>query len=74
VEISTVSLGMPIGGDELYTTSASGSSRPTKAFAKGRVCKEPGCETKLSIYNKGKYCYIHQPVMVPRTRGRKNIA
>lgn len=49
----------------------SGNDRPSKAFAKNRVCKEPGCDTRLSIYNNGKFCYAHEPMQVPRTRGRK---
>jgi hypothetical protein len=48
-----------------------GSERPSKAFGKGRVCREPGCGTRLSMYNNGKYCYQHEPMAVPRTRGRK---
>jgi hypothetical protein len=35
------------------------------------VCLEAGCDTQLSIYNKGKYCYQHEPHSAPRTRGRK---
>ena len=49
----------------------SGSERPSKAFTKGRTCREPGCTTRLSIYNNGKYCYQHEPMAVPRTRGKK---
>ncbi len=49
----------------------SGSDRPSRSFAKGRTCREPGCGTRLSIYNQGKYCYLHEPMAVPRTRGRK---
>ena len=45
--------------------------RPSKKFAAGRVCLEPGCETRLSIYNNGKFCYTHEPRSVPRTRGKK---
>lgn len=48
-----------------------GSERPSKAFGRNRTCKEPGCETKLSMYNNGKYCYSHEPMAVPRTRGKK---
>jgi len=48
-----------------------GAERPSRSFAKGRVCKEPGCETRLSIYNNGKFCYTHEPMAVPRTRGKK---
>ncbi|HWG72881.1 MAG TPA: hypothetical protein VG184_02370 [Acidimicrobiales bacterium] len=49
----------------------SGSERPSKAFAKDRVCREHGCTTRLSIYNNGKYCFHHEPMAVPRTRGKK---
>ena len=49
----------------------SGSERPSKSFGKGRTCREHGCNTKLSMYNNGKYCYLHEPMAVPRTRGKK---
>ncbi|MFP5377562.1 MAG: hypothetical protein ACLGIO_12385 [Acidimicrobiia bacterium] len=52
-------------------TPFTGSDRPSRSFGKGRVCKEPGCETRLSMYNSGKFCYEHEPMAVPRTRGRK---
>jgi len=58
----TVLQGTPITG---------GSERPSRTFGKGRVCRESGCGTRLSIYNKGKFCYKHEPMAVPRTRGRK---
>lgn len=38
---------------------------------KSRVCREDGCGTHLSLYNPGKYCSLHEPMQVPRTRGRK---
>lgn len=49
----------------------SGSDRPSRKFSQGRVCREVGCGTKLSMYNNGKYCSMHEPMVVPRTRGRK---
>jgi hypothetical protein len=49
----------------------SGTDRPSRRFAADRICREPGCETHLSIYNNGKYCSSHAPMMVPRTRGKK---
>jgi len=49
----------------------SGSERPSKSFGTGRTCRESGCNTKLSMYNNGKYCYLHEPMAVPRTRGKK---
>ena len=48
-----------------------GSDRPSRSFGKGRVCTHPECGTKLSLYNPGKYCYQHEPMAVPRTRGKK---
>jgi hypothetical protein len=35
------------------------------------VCREDGCETKLSVYNDGAFCSLHAPMVVPRTRGKK---
>lgn len=49
----------------------SGGERPSKAFAKDRVCRHAGCGTRLSIYNNGKFCASHEPMAVPRTRGKK---
>jgi hypothetical protein len=49
----------------------SGNVRASKAFKAGRRCAEDGCGTVLSIYNKGRFCYQHEPMATPRTRGRK---
>ena len=51
--------------------SLNGSQRPSRAFKAGRVCRYPGCGTVLSIYNDGKFCYTHEPMVVPRMRGKK---
>lgn len=48
-----------------------GNDRPSRAYKKGRTCREPGCETRLSMYNQGMFCYLHEPMAVPRTRGKK---
>jgi hypothetical protein len=48
-----------------------GSERASRTFGVGRVCKEDGCGAKLSRYNSGSYCSLHEPMAVPRTRGRK---
>ncbi|MDP9453007.1 MAG: hypothetical protein M3P97_06375 [Actinomycetota bacterium] len=37
----------------------------------GRICREEGCHTRLSIYNDGPFCSVHTPMSTPRTRGRK---
>ncbi len=57
--------------DHLVAHPITGSDRPSRAFNKNRVCLEDGCGTKLSMYNQGKYCYQHEPMAVPRTRGKK---
>jgi len=51
--------------------SLSGNERPSRAYKKGRTCGEEGCGTRLSMYNQGKYCFLHEPMAVPRTRGKK---
>jgi len=55
------------------TADAAGGSGHTsnRRTAKGRVCAEPGCGTKLSMYNDGDHCSLHAPMITPRTRGRK---
>jgi hypothetical protein len=35
-----------------------------------RVCDEPDCETRLSRYNEFEFCALHQPMVVPRMRGK----
>jgi hypothetical protein len=52
-------------------TPIQGNDRPSKSFGANRVGREAGCETRLSMYNNGKYCYQHEPMSVPRTRGKK---
>jgi hypothetical protein len=48
-----------------------GSERASRTFGAGRVCKEEGCDVRLSQYNSGSFCSLHEPMAVPRTRGRK---
>jgi hypothetical protein len=36
----------------------------------GRVCGEPDCNTRLSVYNEQEYCSLHAPMVVPRMRGK----
>ncbi|CAA9247561.1 MAG: hypothetical protein AVDCRST_MAG50-2062 [uncultured Acidimicrobiales bacterium] len=57
--------------EALVGTPITGNDRPSKAFGKDRTCREEVCETRLSIYNNGKYCSLHEPMSVPRTRGKK---
>jgi hypothetical protein len=40
-------------------------------FPIGRVCGEPECRTRLSIYNDGDFCARHERMTTTRTRGVK---
>jgi hypothetical protein len=44
--------------------------RPPQRFASGRVCADYDCGTRLSIYNKGYYCSLHEQSVVS-VRGKK---
>lgn len=48
-----------------------GSERASRSFGAGRTCKDEGCDVRLSRYNSGAFCSLHEPMTVPRTRGRK---
>jgi hypothetical protein len=52
-------------------TALTGHEHPPRAFPRGRVCKEPGCSTVLSVYHEGDYCYRHERPEAPRLRGKK---
>jgi hypothetical protein len=45
--------------------------RAVRRSKKGRVCREDGCATALSIYNDSHWCSLHAPMIIPRTRGKK---
>jgi hypothetical protein len=45
--------------------------RRNRVFGPGRRCAEAGCITEISIYNKSKYCWTHEPVRYYIARGRK---
>ena len=40
-------------------------------YESGRVCAEPDCGTKLSMYNKWSYCWQHEPVHSYIPRGKR---
>ena len=56
--------------DTVRGAAIKGVTRPSKRFATDRVCAKPGCETKLSQYNKAEYCHAHAPIRFPRVRGK----
>jgi hypothetical protein len=48
--------------------------RRNRVWGEGRVCAESGCITRLSIYNKSRYCWAHEPLHYYISRGRKKRA
>ena len=44
---------------------------PSVSTEGGRICAEPGCETRLSIYNLGNHCWQHAEVSFPNHRGKR---
>lgn len=63
--------GLDMSERSISGTPFGGADRPSRAFQKNRVCTEPGCTTRLSMYNSGKYCSQHERMVTPRTRGKK---
>lgn len=37
-----------------------GTGRPSRRFPEGRVCAAHGCGTRLSVYNRARYCWAHR--------------
>ena len=60
--------------DAIRGSKAQALPRASQKFPKGRVCAEPGCETRLSTYNRRDRCWAHTEMKVPRLRGRKPAA
>jgi hypothetical protein len=44
---------------------------PSRLTRAGRTCAEPGCSTKLSVYNASEYCWQHADVVFPNYRGKR---
>lgn len=53
---------MSRGDPTIPGTYARPLARPTRTYRAGRVCGRDGCETRLSIYNRASYCWLHEPV------------
>ncbi len=44
---------------------------PSRTETEGRVCVQPGCETRLSVYNTGLRCWQHAEIHFPNYRGKR---
>jgi hypothetical protein len=45
--------------------------RPNRTYGRDRVCADPECETRVSVYNKSEYCWSHAPQRFPLVRGER---
>ncbi len=45
-------------------------SRPVESGVR-RVCRDPDCDTKLSVYNAGDFCWQHTDLVFPNYRGKR---
>jgi len=45
-----------------------------RVWSSGRRCAEQGCITQISIYNRSRYCWAHEPLHYYVARGRKKAA
>ena len=41
----------------------------SRRYPDGRECSHPGCDTRLSTYNRATTCWVHSPRTTPRLRG-----
>jgi hypothetical protein len=58
------------GGSALGGRRITSEQRSGQLADAGRICGEAGCDTRLSVYNDLDFCSLHQPMIVPRMRGR----
>lgn len=49
-------------GSLLRATRAEASRRPLARIDRDRTCATPGCQTRLSAYNRDERCWQHEPV------------
>ncbi len=61
---------------EYRGSSVSELPRANRTYPTGRVCADPGCSTRLSMYNRSDLCWQHEPVRpyVERGERRKRAA
>jgi hypothetical protein len=60
-----------LADEKLRGASVRTLPRPNRTYDSGRTCAEPGCETKLSMYNKWQFCWQHEPVHTYISRGKR---
>lgn len=53
--------------------SLNNRERPPRRFSSGRLCGEPDCGTRLSVYNEKDYCSLHSVGVEPLVRGKRIV-
>jgi hypothetical protein len=66
-------------GSSLRAMNVGIHRRPMNTFRADRTCAEPGCETRLSVYNPRQRCWLHEPAhayhpKVGRTRNSDRVS
>jgi hypothetical protein len=56
---------------KLRGSSVQALPKRNRVWSKDRTCAEDGCITRISIYNRSRYCWMHEPVRYYIPRGRK---
>ncbi|MBA3551432.1 MAG: hypothetical protein H0W27_00985 [Actinobacteria bacterium] len=56
----------------LRGTAVQALPRRNRTWGEGRSCEKEGCATRLSMYNREKFCWAHAPVKYYSPRGRRN--
>jgi hypothetical protein len=54
---------------QLNASRPTGRRRRLKTYGEARVCRDEGCSTRLSKYNRNPECHTHALRRFPRTRG-----
>jgi hypothetical protein len=66
-----VQIAVAMKNEAIAGTRPTALPKATRRFPAERTCAVDGCETKLSIYNRGDRCWAHAAMRIPRLRGRK---
>jgi hypothetical protein len=45
--------------------------QPSRVIEGQRECAEPGCSTRLSVYNARNHCWQHADIVFPNYRGKR---
>lgn len=55
----------------MKATKPGHTPRPSRTASGVRVCEQPGCHTRLSVYNLRELCWQHTEIVFPNYRGKR---